>query len=360
MIKKLQNVLYSQLFRHSFSSDDEKYLFLISNVACVYAMSMHVFLLFFYLAIGIWPFFFINIISILLYVLHFLLVGRRHYLVPGILLSVEVMAYTFLSTYYFGANNYVILYLFVTLMMQMVVPYARIRVRGLMIVLLWASMLGVLYMGFHDTPVWDIGSANIVLTVFNVHLAILGAVAELSIGNIIKKTIAQFNQRQLEKFKNEANVDPLTGLYNRRYADSFFEKLRGAPSGQTWCVAMLDIDDFKVINDVNGHQIGDAVLVEVAGIIKANLRKTDLVFRWGGEEFLVLLKDVDVSTAYQILDKLRGSLADTSLEPDGKILRATVTIGVCALDIRNIVQSISTCDSLMYQGKNMEKNVVVM
>jgi len=360
MVKKLQNLLYSQLFRHSFTSDDEKYLFLISHVACVYAMAMHLFLLFFYLTIGMLPFVFINICSLLLYVLHFWLVSKSYYLLSGLLLSVEVMVYTILSTIYIGANNYIILYLFVTLMMQMVIPYARIRVRILVIIALWACMIVLIFMYLYMTPVWDIGEANIVLTVFNVHLAILGTIAQLSIGNIIKKTIAQFNRRELEKFKSEANMDPLTGLFNRRYADAFFEKLRTAQLDQAWCVAMLDIDDFKLINDINGHQVGDGVLVLISGIIKTNLRKTDLVFRWGGEEFLLLLKDIDLSTAFHILNKLRSNLADENLETHGKILQATVTIGVCPLDIHNVEQSIETCDRLMYQGKNLGKNLVVM
>jgi diguanylate cyclase (GGDEF)-like protein len=84
------------------------------------------------------------------------------------------------------------------------------------------------------------------------------------------------------------------------------------------------------------------------------------VFRWGGEEFLILLKDIDVITAFNILDKLRGRLESKHLETHGKILNVTVTIGVSPLDIDNIEQSIEESDRLMYKGKASGKNIVVM
>ena len=123
---------------------------------------------------------------------------------------------------------------------------------------------------------------------------------------------------------------------------------------------MLDIDDFKVLNDTYGHELGDDVLKHLSDSITSSLRKTDVVFRWGGEEFLILLKDVDVSTAYRLLDKLRGKLESGNLEINDMTLNYTVTIGVCALDPQNVKQSIDTSDRLMYKGKALGKNRVVM
>jgi len=221
-------------------------------------------------------------------------------------------------------------------------------------------MFALVYMHFRMTPVWDIGDANIILSLFNVNLAVFGTVIQLTVGNAIWSTILKFNRLELEKSKSEANTDPLTGLFNRRFSESFFKRLSTSGSNRIWCVAMLDIDDFKLINDTNGHQIGDEILVLISSIIRKNLRKTDIVIRWGGEEFLLLLKDVDVTTAFRILDKLRGKFESESLEVHGKIFNVTVTIGVCPLDNQNAEQSVDTCDRLMYKGKASGKNIVIM
>jgi diguanylate cyclase (GGDEF)-like protein len=98
----------------------------------------------------------------------------------------------------------------------------------------------------------------------------------------------------------------------------------------------------------------------ISDFLKTNLRRRDLVFRWGGEEFLILLKDIDVVTAFNVLDKLRGRLASENIETHDLTLNVTVTIGVCPLDPEHIDQSIDTCDRLMYKGKDSGKNMVVM
>ncbi|NLK89843.1 MAG: diguanylate cyclase [Clostridiaceae bacterium] len=360
MVKKLEIFLYSLLSRHLFTSDSKKHLLLISYAACVYATIMHLFLFFFYLAVGVLPLFFVSMFGLLIDVLLFWLVDKSRYFLFGILLSVTVIVHTMAAAVCIGSDSFIILYLLVTLMMQVIIPYASARVRVLMGAALWVCMIALIFISHHVEPSWDIGIANVTLTVFNVQLAFFGTAIQLTIGNIIWDTIARFNRMELRKARSEANTDPLTGLLNRRYADTFFEKLSTSQSEQTWCVAMLDIDDFKLVNDINGHRIGDGVLVSVSNIIKTNLRKTDVVFRWGGEEFLLLLKDVDVSAAFHTLNKLRGAIAAENLEIHDTFLKVTVTIGICPLDIRNVEKSIETSDRLMYKGKMRGKNTVVM
>jgi diguanylate cyclase (GGDEF)-like protein len=360
MIEKLQAFLYRQLSRRSFKSDNAKFLFLISYAACFYATGMQLFLLFFYLAVGILPLLFASICLLLIDMLLFRLVRKGHYTPFGILISVTVIIFTMLTAICIGSDNFVILYLFVPFVMQVIIPYASVRARVLMAIALWACMISLIFIQRYMTPVCDIGEANFILTMFNIHLAIFGIAIQLTAGNIIWDVITKFRVDELKKFKIESHTDPLTGLFNRRYADIFFEKLKTGQAEQKWCVAILDIDDFKLINDTYGHHVGDGVLVLISNIVKTSLRKTDLVFRWGGEEFLILLKDVDISVAFHILNKIRGNLASENLETHGKILKLTVTIGSCPLDIHNVEQSIEICDRLMYQGKNSGKNVVII
>ncbi len=360
MRKKLEAFLYSHLPCQPRISDEEKYLSLISRVACVFATIMHLFLLFFYFAINVLPLFLVYLCSSLIDIHLFRLVKKRRYLLFGLLFSATTIIYTFLSAIYMGTDNFLTVYLLVTLMMQIIIPYARILVRALVIVVLWAGMIALTVIDRHMTPVYDIAEANTILRLFNIQLAFFGTLIQLTIGNIIRDVIAKSNREKLEKSKNEANTDPLTGLFNRRYADTFFEKLSADQFEQSWYVAMLDIDSFKALNDTHGHPVGDSILVLISDFLKTSLRKTDLVFRWGGEEFLILLKDVDASSAFRILDKLRVRLESEDLKANGKNLKITVTIGVSPLDIDNVEQSIYTCDRLMYEGKTLGKNVVVM
>ncbi|MDR2909380.1 MAG: GGDEF domain-containing protein, partial [Oscillospiraceae bacterium] len=147
------------------------------------------------------------------------------------------------------------------------------------------------------------------------------------------------------------------GLFNRRFAGEFFRNLE--KSGKDgWCVGMMDIDDFKLVNDLYGHSAGDAVLILIADTMRETLRKTDVLIRWGGEEFLLLLADVHPETAVTILDKLRETISSTKIIADGKAISVTVTIGVARLACRDIHASIGISDEMLYEGKKRGKNMV--
>ncbi len=360
MKKKLETFLYGRLSRHAITDDHEKYLYLISFAACTFIFSMHFFLLFLHLAVNLLSLFIMYLISFLVDFVLFWLVERGRYQPFGLLLSGVVIVNTLVSAVCIGTRNLVIVYLLVTLMMQIIIPYASTRIRGLVISALWASMVATILINSHMTPLHDIGHANGVLAMFNVHLAFFGTIIQLTVGNSIRDTILRYNRAELEKSKGEANTDPLTGLFNRRYAGKFFDKLTSGQLEQVWCVAMVDIDDFKLLNDAHGHLAGDDVLMFISNLLRSNLRRTDLVFRWGGEEFLILLKDANISAAFLILDNLRAKLASENIETHGETLNVTITIGVCPLDIDDVEGSIDRCDHLMYEGKALGKNRVVM
>ena len=359
MKDRLKAFFYSRLSHYLPYSDDEKYLYLISLVACSFITAMHLVCLIIHYAINVLPIMFLCVFALLIDILLFWFVTKRRYKIFGILLSVIVIIHAIFSAIYIGTGNLIMLYLFVTLMMQMIIPYASIRIRGMMVFVLWAAMIALVMIGYHMVPIKDIGEAsNTILSLFNIHLAFFGTLIQMSIGNTIRGTIAKLNLAKLKESKHEANTDPLTGLFNRRYAEEIFRQLSNGQHEQLWCVAMLDIDDFKNVNDTYGHQVGDGVLVWLSKIISTSLRRTDFVFRWGGEEFLILLKDVDISTASYLLEKLRVKLESESFEIGNKTINITVTIGVAPLDLENIKESIEASDRLLYQGKNSGKNKV--
>ncbi|MDI9470252.1 MAG: GGDEF domain-containing protein [Bacillota bacterium] len=360
MKEKLAAYAYLYLQRIKLADDNEKYLFLISFIASTYAISMQLFLLFFHLIIGDTILFFIYLCGFLIDLSLFWLVCKRRYPLFGILLSFVVIVETLLSSVCIGTDNFIIVYLFVALLMQIIIPYASIRIRALVVAALWGSMMALVYISNYMVPIKDIGEANTILAFFNIHLAFFGTVIQLTIGNAIWDMIMKFNLEKLEESESEANTDPLTGLLNRRYADTFFNKLRTGQLEQIWCVAMVDIDDFKRLNDTYGHRVGDGVLQFISDFFMSNLRSSDLVFRWGGEEFLILLKDASVALAFRVLDKLRGKLESEMIQTHDRTITVTVTIGVCPLDIQNVDKSIESSDRLMYEGKGLGKNMVVM
>ena len=164
---------------------------------------------------------------------------------------------------------------------------------------------------------------------------------------------------QQELLEIQSNTDALTGLNNRHHAKLFMENLVNAPIKGNWCVAMLDVDDFKQVNDMLGHPAGDEVLKHVANILRRSLRRTDAVFRWGGEEFLIFLADVEEEIAAGILEKTRKHIANSPLDTGKHVLAFTVTAGVVAVDLTDLKGSIARCDERLYFGKQNGKNQVV-
>ena len=171
MKNKLEAFAYRQLSRLSFPSNREKYLYLLSLAACLYGTIMNLFLSIFHFAVSVYPLLIVSILGFLIDIWLFRLVGKGHYLLFGVLFTCTVIVHVISSAICIGTNNFVILYLLVTVMMQVIIPYARIAVRVLMIIALWACMIALIFIKLYVVPFWDIGVANLVLTLFNVHLA---------------------------------------------------------------------------------------------------------------------------------------------------------------------------------------------
>jgi diguanylate cyclase (GGDEF)-like protein len=221
-------------------------------------------------------------------------------------------------------------------------------------------MFACIFVGANTEPVYTLGSMGQWLLILNVNVGFVGSVLVMVVNNVVKEIVARHTAAQIEEYRSQAYTDPLTGLHNRRYAEVYFEQIRHLPVSGQWCVSMLDIDDFKRINDTYGHDVGDEVLKSLANIIADSLRKTDTVIRWGGEEFLLILGNVNTMTACFILEKLRNNIENASFAMHGLSLRITVTIGVASLQLDDIEGSISASDKNLYSGKTTGKNKVVV
>jgi diguanylate cyclase (GGDEF)-like protein len=160
-----------------------------------------------------------------------------------------------------------------------------------------------------------------------------------------------------------AVTDPLTGAFNRRHFFVVGER-RFAHSRQALepvCVLLLDVDNFKSINDQHGHATGDRVLIEVARACKVSLRDADLLARYGGEEFVALLPATDLPEALQVAERVRTSVADTQVATDGgAVVRPTVSVGVAMLaaGLVSFDGLLAQADAAMYDAKRSGKNRV--
>ncbi|MES2759396.1 MAG: DUF484 family protein [Pseudomonadota bacterium] len=173
-----------------------------------------------------------------------------------------------------------------------------------------------------------------------------------------------------EMLKYIGLTDSLTGVYNRRYMDRRLLEEIGRARRQAYRISCLyiDLDHFKTVNDTFGHQGGDEVLREVASRIKAELRLSDALGRFGGEEFVVLLIDADLDSATTCAQRIRASIADAPFQlSSGERLPISVSIGVATLDdferdhaIEGVAQQlVAKADTALYQAKENGRNQVV-
>ena len=167
--------------------------------------------------------------------------------------------------------------------------------------------------------------------------------------------------KYIETIHEMAIRDELTGTYNRRHVLELldFEKNRSSRGGGIFCLAMLDIDHFKNVNDMYGHLTGDAVLRAVAIIIDKNLRQTDICGRYGGEEFLIVLTQTDIKGALICAERMRTNIENAIFPDIGPHFKVTVSIGLSEYRMREDVEKIiSRADEALYLAKNGGRNRV--
>jgi len=177
----------------------------------------------------------------------------------------------------------------------------------------------------------------------------------------LQKEIQQIEILQ-ESLRAQAVRDPLTDLFNRRYLEETLEReiSRAQRTGNSVSVMMIDFDNFKEVNDQFTHLIGDQALLAFANILKKTSRREDIVCRYGGDEFLLILPDLAAEDAYARAEAWRKSVSDLLFEtPRGK-MNVTVSIGLASfpLDGTTATDLITTADQAMYSAKENGKNIV--
>ena len=171
-------------------------------------------------------------------------------------------------------------------------------------------------------------------------------------------------RKQMEqRLEEQAHTDPLTGINNRRYFYELagYELARSKRFNSPLALMMLDIDHFKKFNDTYGHDLGDAILKKLASHCLSSLRGIDIIARFGGEEFVVLLPGLDSKSAQEVAERLRRELSDISVQTSqGKFVSFTVSIGISSHleSEENVDDMIKRADNALYAAKHAGRNCV--
>ena len=184
--------------------------------------------------------------------------------------------------------------------------------------------------------------------------ALLGYAQELETKN------KELNELMV-RLESSAMTDFMTGLANRR---QMMQRIKAEAAslkrndGKAMFI-MADIDDFKMVNDTYGHYCGDMVIKGVANLLKSATREEDVIARWGGEEFLLLLPDIDLECGKIVAERIRELVEVALFSYQEKTFSVTLTLGVAALDPKlGWEASIKKADEALYRGKNMSRNCV--
>lgn len=176
--------------------------------------------------------------------------------------------------------------------------------------------------------------------------------------------LEQMVSERTQKLERLAHLDPLTGVFNRRGFEQAFasEQNRARRSGRQIGLLLIDIDNFKSINDIHGHQAGDRVILEVVGRMTALLRNYDLCARWGGDEFFLVLGDASVEALNSVAAKILAAIRDKPVVVvEGVSLPVTVSIGACLVGPEEpMVEAAGHADTALYSAKQSGRDTFVV
>lgn len=170
-------------------------------------------------------------------------------------------------------------------------------------------------------------------------------------------------KRLMESLRDSTLLDPMTGLHNRRFLEEYVETLVANVQRKRANVAilMLDLDYFKMVNDTYGHDAGDAVLKALSNVLKQSVRASDLVIRYGGEEFLIILIDSAGAVADRVAENIRMAVENLKVQVAGIVLQKTISIGIADFptDSETFWQAVKFADIALYQAKDQGRNRVI-
>ncbi len=166
-------------------------------------------------------------------------------------------------------------------------------------------------------------------------------------------------EKAIEYYKNSSIIDELTNIYNRRYIIESLKKEKAFAdrTGEKFSLALIDIDNFKEVNDKYGHEVGDKVLEMVAYEIQNSVREADIVGRWGGDEFIVILRNTDIEKAKKVAERIKEQIKNIKVNS----INLSVSIGLTEYNGRESLKDlIRKADKALYRAKEKGKDRIFL
>jgi diguanylate cyclase (GGDEF)-like protein len=284
---------------------------------------------------------------------------RRAFITTFAFFCLYSVALHLLNAYCFGYGGSAFFIIAVLLTPHMY-PIAKQRVTTILDIFFIIVLTLALLINIYHTPLRAGLVGNTYHIIFT-NVALLPCILELYINLFAQNYIKRSRQQLIDNAAKDAVLDVLTGLGNRRMLELHQANLENtSPDVHPLCVAMADVDFFKKINDTYGHSAGDRVLKYTADIMKDTFRKSDLLIRWGGEEFLLFLKHTGIAEAAALMEKFRLKVQNSPMAEGKNRIQVHLTIGVVEHKANtSVYDTISQADELMYEGKLSGRNRVI-
>ena len=328
-------------------------------------LTIHLLLLGFFLVLHVRFLWISNIFICGLYIFNFHLLKRKHYVLPLQLAVLEIVLHSTIAACFLGWTSYFGLYLIASV----VIVFSSYSIK-LKLKILEATCISVCFVmlfiftrkGFFIFPISPdildgVGLFNLVTVTASILFLSLRTVRE---NDLLKRRLEEMSE-----------IDELTGAYNRRFFNRYLDieirrnashiKYR-SPREINFGLAILDLDNFKEINDTYGHLAGDTVLAEVARIIKTSLFARDILCRYGGEEFVILFTATPRDGAIFAVEKIRKLVEELriQLEKTGPAVGITISAGFASFDeADDIYKLLALADNRLYKAKKKGKNRVI-
>lgn len=286
-----------------------------------------------------------------------------------LLLSILILYFLFIHR---NNHGFVLLIPIVTILIYILFVTGSISQQDSLISLVWVPVYPFIYFYLTDHRTglfWSVVSLLTFITGYLIHPYFflteripLTALVQTVSSYIFVSALAYFYElvrhRQEVHLQMQANYDYLTNIYNRRGLSHQLdiELNRAERYGTRLSFMLIDMDNFKQVNDTYGHTAGDTLLQEISELTQHSIRKSDVVARWGGEEFAILLPEADITQAQQLAEKLRSIVASHHFETVGTV---TISIGVTQYQlIESLDDLLYRADTALYRAKELGKNRV--
>lgn len=334
----------------------------IFSLLSLIAMSAHILYMIFFFSCKINFMGFVNIFSVSFYIFGFFYLRRGGSIYRFMIMTMfEVYIHAILATLFtgwdYGFQLIVVCLIPVPYMLtlkreKMVYLYSAMNITSFAVLRIVSCNVGVI---LTDIKIKSDPSILYIYNSISSFLIIIFITSYFKISN--QKLNKKLHEQNLE-LKRVASVDALTGLYNRYAMNEFIEQIE--KKGEEYCVAIMDIDFFKKVNDTYGHSAGDMVLIEVAKILQSCVPENGFVCRWGGEEMLMLFPKLSLKDGIGMVEKTRKQIERTNFLWKDKHFSVTATFGVCyTKGGESLDKTIKKADDSLYKGKDSGRNCVV-